>query len=359
MNFKDIKQKPNVLLLLTFLVVLFSACTMDDPMTVIPAKSQADYVTQMTEFMAKEKLAVDSTKVGYNKLNFKTKTDSTNVKATYLAVLVAAQAIVTKADVKISEIVAADKSLSIPGKAFWAALFISDRRALNDSIIAATALNTATLQGNLAGQVLLDAKTAFSAVITAASSTRSATASVDLQIQTAIKNVTAAKKTFQLAIIPTTIEAYVDRSKTYVGAQKAMVEASVAGFNIGEYSVSLRTNYLNALIAAETAINASGVDHDKVSVALTALNTPRTAFKSFVSDRRPLNDSIVVAEGLNQAVVGTATGNVSQTAKTTFTTAIATAKTTRDLVTATDGVVKASAYKLGEAIKTFRLAIVK
>lgn len=352
-------QKTYFIPLFLLIIMLFGACTMVDELTVIHPKTLEEYKVQMIDFLAKEKLVVDSAKVGFNKGNYKTVTDSTNVKGNYLNAIIAAQAAVTNEDVTIGQIALADKSLATPGKAFWAALWISDRRALNDSIVAATALNTATVAGSLAGQVLNDTKTAFSTVISKATSTRGSSVSVDLQIKTAISLLTEAKKTFIAGIIPATIEAFVDRSKIYITEQKTLVESSVAGYGKGEYPILTRTNYLNALVIANDSVNKVGVTYQGLSGVLNALIAPRTAYIPFLADHRLLNDNIIIAEGIYAAaVVGTAKGQVVAIAKTTLNTAITAAKTARENTTLIEGATNAARYKIGLAVNTFNACIV-
>jgi len=347
------------MLLLLFITLAFGGCAMEDELTVIHPKTLEEYKVQMIDFLAKEKLVVDSARVGYNKGNFRTVTDSTNLKVNYLNAIIAAQVIVNKADITIGEIALANKSLAIPGKAFWAGLWISDRRALNDSIVAASALNTITLAGDSAGRVLNDAKTAFSSAISKATSTRGASTSVDLQIKTAIATLTEAKKTFVAAIIPASLDVFVANSKTHITAQKTLVESSVAGYGKGEYPVLTRTNYLNALTIANDSANKVGVSYKGLSGVLNALIAPRTAYIPFVADHRPLNDTIILAEGIYAAaVVGTAKGQVVTVAKTTLNTAITTAKTARETTTLTEGLTNAARYKIGLAVKTFNAGIV-
>ena len=350
------------LLVITLLILIsvgFGACTMEDPLTVVTPKTLDEFKTQMTAYLAKEKMTVESARVGYNVGNLKSIGDSTTVKAPYLAAIIAAQAVVENPTVTITQIAAADKTLATPGKAFWAAVWIADRRQLNDSIVAASALNTATVQGNLGGQVLADAKTTFTAAIAKATSTRGTTALSDLQIKMAVETLSAAKKAFVAAIIPVDFNAFLAKSKAYVAEQKTLVEASVAGYNKGEYIALTRTNYLNAILAANDSVNKAGVSYDGVSKALTNMIAPKAAFISFIADHRPLNDTIVLAETLNPTfIVGTAKGQVVTAAKTAFTTAITTAKTARENVALTEGLTKAARFKIGQAIFTIQASIV-
>jgi len=344
---------------LLFISAGFSACTMKDELTVVPPKTLEEYKTQFSEYLAKQKMMADTARVGFNKNNYKTTTDSATVKVPYLTALAAAQAVIDNPAVTVAQIVTADKALATPAKAFWDKIWIADRRQLNDSIVAATALNTATVQGNLGGQVLADAKTAFTTAITKASAARGTSILSDLQLKLAGEALTVAKKAFVAAIIPLDFNTFLAKSKAYIAEQKTLVEASVAGYNAGEYLALNRTNYLNAVLAANDSVNKAGISFDGVSKALTNMVVPKAAFVSMLTDHRPLNDTITLAESLYPGfVVGTAKGQVVTAAKTAFTTAITTAKTARDNVALTPGATNAARYKMGQAIFTIQASIV-
>lgn len=348
-----------IITLLMLVSIGFGACTMEDELTVVPLKTLTEYKTQMIAYLAKEKMMVDTARVGFNVNNLKTTTDSTTVKAPYLAAIIAAQEVVNKADVTIAQIAAADKTLATPGKAFWAAIWIADRRQLNDSIVAAAALNTATAQGNLGGQVLADAKAAFTSAIAKATSTRGTSALSALQIKMAVETLSAAKKAFVAAIIPQDFNAFLTKSKAYVAEQKTLVEASVAGYNKGEYLALARSNYLAVVLAANDSVNKAGITYDGVSKALTNMIAPKALFIPMLTDHRELNDTIILAETLNPTfIIGTAKGQVVTAAKTAFTNAIAAAKTARDNVALTQGLTYAARYKMGQAIFTIQASIV-
>ncbi|MBV5342910.1 hypothetical protein JZU68_04615 [bacterium] len=124
---------------------------------------------------------------------------------------------------------------------------------MNDSIVAASALNAATLEGTEGGQVLSDAKVAFTTAISNATKARGTTALSALQIKLAGEALTTAKKAFVSAITPLDFNTFLAKSKSYVAEQKAKVEASVAGYNMGEYVTLTRTNYLTVVLAAESS----------------------------------------------------------------------------------------------------------
>jgi hypothetical protein len=354
-------QLNNVLLILILSVLTnigFSGCTMEDELTVVQPKTLDEFKTQMTAYLAKEKMMLDTARVGYNVGNYKSATDSINVKAAYLAAVVAAQTVVNDPAVTISKIASANKSLATPGKAFWAVIWIADRRQLNDTIVASTTLNTTTVQGTGGGQVLADAKAAFTAAIAKATAVRGSSVASALQIKLAMEALSAAKKTFVSAIIPVNIDAYVLKSKAFVSEQKQIVESSVVGYNKGEYPVLTRTNYLNVVLTANDVVNKTGAIFEEISLALTNMIIPKSVFLPFVADHRSLNDTIVLAETLSPTfVVGTAKGQVVAAAKTALTNAITTAKTARESVTLTEGATNAARFKIGQAIATIQAVV--
>lgn len=365
MNRINIKSYLVIPAILLGSLVVISSCTKDkdyeDP--IIP-KTLEEYKTEMLSFIASETTLLDTCQIGYNKYDFKVASTAnfTPYKTAYKLVLDTANARINRAGIKIADIIALDKTLSIPGKAFWGALFLSDRRPLNDSIVSSEALNTATISGTGPGQVLSDSKTIFTAAITAAKLTRDATVTIERQIPPAITKLEDAEKVFRAAIIPATIEEYQAKAKTYVAAEKTFVETCSVGYNKDDYNITQKTAYLTVLVAAEPIVNDPAATFVTVSGALNTLPTPNKAFyaSKFICDRRPLNDSIIVCQTLNtNTPVGTAVGQVPAAAKTTFTNAVTTAVTARDKATTTEGQVKAAIYALSTAKSTFIAAIIK
>lgn len=361
---KKINIKSHFLLfsVLVAFTLFLSSCNKENEETVVP-KTIADYIKTMGSFIASEKALIDTCAIGYNKYNFKVSGTANFVpyKTAYLLVLDTAKARINRAGITIADIVALDKTLSIPGKAFWGSLFQSDRRPLNDSIVKAETLSAATIVGTGAGQILQDPKTVFTAAVTKAKATRDATVTIDRQVAGAILLLFDAGNVFKAAIIPNTVVEYQSKSKQYVASEKTLVTASSIGYNKDDYNVTQQTAYLTVLNAAEPIVNNSASTYTDISTALGTLVVAGKAFyaSKFVCDRRPLNDSIVIAQTLNTVIlVGTTSGKVPQTAKTVFTTAITTASTARDKATTTEGQVKETVYSLGEAKKVFVLAII-
>ncbi len=355
----QLKQLITPVFIAIIMVIGFNSCDPDEVSVVVPKNLEA-YKSDLQKLIDIEIVRVQNCVVGYNINDFRPASSANFNKYTadFLKVLLIADSILKKPDVKIEEIALANQTLSAPGKLFKNSLWTADRRALNDSIVSYALFNSSITVGSVSGNVLQDVKSDSDLALGFAATIRDQTTSVDRQITVAIDTLIVAKEKLLKAIIPATIEAYVQRSAPYIAQQKALVEASVEGYNIHEYIPALRTNYLNSILAAETVVSKAGVTFQELSAALTAMINPGKAFISNVSDRRRLNDSIVVAETLNaQTPVGNAIGQVPQSAKTTFNSAINTARTTRDRAISTDGAVKAGAVKLGEEIKKFKLAI--
>jgi hypothetical protein len=327
-------------------------------------KTTDDYKSTLLGFVNSELDLLDTCIIGYNKFDFKVASTSnyTPYKTAYKTVLDTVFARLNRPGITIASIIALDKTLSIPGKSFRDNLFQSDRRVLNDSIVRAEALNTATIAGTGAGQVLQAPKTTFTAAITAAKSTRDASITIARQIPPAIQKLEDAEVVFRAAIIPATIAEYQAKAKTYVASEKTFVDAATVGYDKDNYNVTQHAAYLAALVAADPVVNNAASTYTDISAALTSLATPGTAFHAskFICDRRPLNDSIVVAQTLNTATAtGTSPGQVPAAAKTTFTSAITTAVTARDKATTTEGQVKAAIYSLRVAKTNFKAAIIK
>ena len=182
-------------------IFLLSSCSASDEETVIVPKTVEQYRQQMKQFVDAELLTVRNCVVGYNKGDFKSTTNFDAYKSAYLTVLIADSAVIVKPDVTIAELVNANKTLAVPGKAFTGSLWISDRRPLNDSIVSSEALNTATLVGTLVGQVSQEAKTNFTTAITNAKAVRGSSYTIERQVLEAIVKLEEAETVFKAAII--------------------------------------------------------------------------------------------------------------------------------------------------------------
>ncbi len=197
---KILKKKTLFSVLIVSIVILFTACSTDDESTITP-KTLEQYKLELTTFISSEKNIVEICVVGYNKGDFKSTTNFDAYKSAYLTALSAAEASLAKSDLTIANVIDANKSLAVPGKAFTSSLWISDRRPLNDAIVDAETLNTATLVGTAKGEVTQEAKTAFTTAITAAKTVRGASTTIERQVSEAVNTLSEAKQAFTNAII--------------------------------------------------------------------------------------------------------------------------------------------------------------
>jgi hypothetical protein len=204
---KNLKIKSLIILLALIAEFGFHSCT-KDPAIIVTPKTLSQYVAEQLPFVKSELPIVRKCVVGYDKGNYSfsvnavVATSLATVKAAYLAALVADSALIVSSTVTIPQIVTANQALGAPGKAFWAAINLCDKRPLNDAIVTATALNTSTLVGTAVGNVTTDAKAAFTLAIKAASTTRDAsTTTIDRQVTEAIDKLKIGTTAFNSAII--------------------------------------------------------------------------------------------------------------------------------------------------------------
>lgn len=176
------------------------ACTTDEETVVIP-KTLEQYKQEMQAFVTSQLNIVTGCVVGYNKGDFRSSTNYDAYTQAYKDILTAAQTVLAKPDLSISDIVKLNTSLSVDGKNFQSNLYISDRRPLNDVVVVCEALNTATLEGTAKGEVSADAKLTFTTAIAASKIVRNASSTVERQVAEEVVKLNAAKKAFEDAII--------------------------------------------------------------------------------------------------------------------------------------------------------------
>jgi hypothetical protein len=198
------KIKKYLKLLLVFgILAMFGGCSSDNETISVP-KPFDQYKQDYTQFVTSELTKVQKCVMGYNKGDFKYSSDTTNYhnyKVAYQTALVAAQTVLAKTDLTISDIVNSDETLAVPGKNFNSSLLISDRRPLNDAIVAAQTLLSATPVGTASGQVSADAATAYTDAITAAKKVRDTSTTIDRQVTDAVTQLNAATTIFKASII--------------------------------------------------------------------------------------------------------------------------------------------------------------
>ena len=177
-----------------------------------------------------------------------------------------------------------------------------------------------------------------------------------------------------IVVTPKTIGEYVAQCGPFVTSELAINRSTVVGYNKGNYSVSLdavtatkfvtvKAAYLTALVADSAIIATPTVTIPQIVAGNQKLGIPGKVFWTGINqcDKRPLNDSITAYTTYNTSViVGTAVGNVTAAAKTTFTAAITQAITTRAAVTTTiDRQIMDAIALLKSSKVTFQAAIIK
>ena len=204
---KNFEIKSIIIMLALIAGIGFHSCT-KDPAIIVTPKLINEYIADQLPFVKSELPIVRKCVVGYEKGNYSVSvnavaaTSLVTVKAAYLAALVADSALIVSSTVTIPQIVAANQALGTPGKAFWAAINLCDKRPLNDAIVTATALNSSTLVGTAVGNVTTDAKAAFTLAIKTASTARdAATTTIDRQVTEAIDKLKTGTTAFNAAII--------------------------------------------------------------------------------------------------------------------------------------------------------------
>ena len=181
-------------------VVLMGACSTDDETVIIP-KTLEQYKQEFESFVTSQISFVDNCVVGYNKGDFRSNTNYEPYKTAYRNKLVAALAVLNKADLTIADITKAYTTFAAEGKLYQAEIFISDRRPLHELIVACEALNTATPDGNATGQINPADRTPFVKAIADAKVKRTASYLVQRQVTEEVEKLNVAKTAFENAII--------------------------------------------------------------------------------------------------------------------------------------------------------------
>ena len=177
-----------------------------------------------------------------------------------------------------------------------------------------------------------------------------------------------------IEVTPKTLPEYIAQMGPFVKSELPIVRSCVVGYDKNNYSVSLNAvaatalnavkgAYLTVLKADSALIISPSVTIPQLVAGNLTLGAPGKVFWNGINlcDKRAVNDAIVAANILNSSTLtGTTTGTVPAAAKTTFTTAIAAASTTRDAVATTiDRQVSDAITKLADATTAFKAAINK
>ncbi|MCU0474382.1 MAG: hypothetical protein MUC93_13640 [Bacteroidales bacterium] len=197
---KFMKNKSIILLFSLFLgfVAGFTACSSDEE--IIP-KTLEEYQTELSAIITSEIAKVQNCVVGYDKGNFKSELLFADYRYNYMSALVSAEATLAKPDLTIVDIVAANKAIAVPGKAFNDNLYISDRRPIHELIVICDTLIAHTPEGIAVGQAPAAERNTFIAAISRAKTIRSTSTTIERQVLEAVEVLNQALTVFQSAII--------------------------------------------------------------------------------------------------------------------------------------------------------------
>jgi len=192
-----------LLLTVTLAIIAFTvSCSKDEEVDLVP-RDAAYFKAELTQLCNEQLPVVDACVVGYGLNQFKPASQSNFTKyiTAYRNALNAVLTVVNNPDVTLSQLITASKTLGTPGENFRNNTWISDRIPLHTLIVECETLNAATPVGTAPGQVPQQAKTDFTAAITAAKKTRDASTTIDRQVEDGVDLLATAKATFQAAII--------------------------------------------------------------------------------------------------------------------------------------------------------------
>jgi hypothetical protein len=193
------KSTLNNIILQFSILLFFSACSTESETVIIPKPLETTRL-EMSEFVKSEISKVSICVVGYNKGDFINVDKFDAYKADYMAVLISAETALLNPNITFADIVYINSTLVEKGTSFNNYLWISDRRELNDSIIASTELNNKTMIGFAIGEVSEESKNVFTSAIASAQAVKNTNLSIDRQINEAIIKLFESKKIFLNAI---------------------------------------------------------------------------------------------------------------------------------------------------------------
>ena len=168
-------------------------------------------------------------------------------------------------------------------------------------------------------------------------------------------------------IVPKTLEQYKLEFETFVRSQINVVDTTVVGFNIGNFRSNThfepyRTAYRSRLVAALDVLNRPNLTIADIARGYTMFAAEGRLFQTeiFISDRRPLNDLILICEALDAATPdGTAPGHVNPADRVPFTNAITHARARRSAAGVIQRQVTEEVDRLNAAKTAFENAIIK
>lgn len=168
-------------------------------------------------------------------------------------------------------------------------------------------------------------------------------------------------------VTPKTLDEYRSELSEIVNSETDIVENCVRGYNKGDFRSATffeeyTTEYLAALRTARGMLDATDLTIADVMAANYLISPPGKLFNDevFMSDRRPLQETIVYSDTLwVHTPVGTEPGQAPQEAYDQFGAAISTAKGFRDRMSTIERQVVEADEELNAELEIFEDAIVK
>ncbi|WP_291299980.1 cell wall-binding repeat-containing protein [Desulfosporosinus sp. BICA1-9] len=242
--------------------------------------------------------------------------------------------------------------------------------ALVSKTVLITAIDTATtlvgskIVGAAVGNVAQAAVDAFQATINAATVVKNSPIATQAQVDAQVAALAIATTNFNMAII-TEVATIYTALNTAVSNATTLIGSKTVGTAIGNVSQATLDAFQAAIVAATAVKDDANATQAQVDAQVTALASATINFNNAIIKVAPvskttLNTAIVNATALIASKsVGTATGQVSITAKKTFQAAIDSAAIVNNNASATQPQVNAQVAALATATTNFNNAIIK
>jgi hypothetical protein len=222
------------------------------------------YISNSGAFITAQLTLVNTAKVGYNVNEY-----GATLKNNYLKVLNSAQVVVVTG-ATFAQVSTAMTTLTTPKTAFIPN--VADKRALNDSVVADSTINSKLTVGTANGQISLAVQTNFKSALITATSLRENANSLDGQVKAGTYALTLYKNTV-LASIPLHYA---------INTANILNTATLVGTTTGKVSQSAKTAFTTAITSATTIRDAKTTTVAQMNDALVQLEKARVLFTAFI-----------------------------------------------------------------------------
>jgi hypothetical protein len=235
-----------------------------------------------------------------------------------------------------------------------------DKEALNTAVAGATTLIGSKIVGVEVGNVPQSAKDAFQTVINEATAVKNNAKATQAEVNAQVTLLEAATTDFNNEVVTV---APVDKSglNTSIASAITLMGSKTVGIKIGNVPQSAKDAFQSAINAATAVKNNEKTTQVEVNAQVTALEVATTVFNNAVviADKAVLNSALTNAITLiGSKTVGSGIGNVPQSAKDAFQSAINAATTVENNEKTTQAEVNAQVTALETATTVFNNAVV-